>query len=73
MLGRRRMRKFIGHRVAVNTRSDRTIRGTLEAVEIDCIVLAHPEYLGEAQPTPMEGKVVIERPVEYFQALGSGA
>lgn len=56
---RRQLKKLIGEQVVVHTKDERSLRGVLKAVEGDWIVLAAPEYLAEAAPTPMPGEVWI--------------
>lgn len=68
----RGVRKLVRSRVVVHTRDDQSIRGILTASYRDCFVLAEPQYLGEAQPSDLEGRAVILRDnVAWLQVLGS--
>lgn len=62
--------RFFKRRVVVHTSGDRSIRGVLTGVYTDCIVVSDPEYLGEARPAELEGRVVVLRTqVDWMQVL----
>lgn len=76
---RRTLRKYIGHRMAITTRSGQAVRGVLADVLVDSLVLVDAAYLAEAPvvqsgaAVQMEGMVgVLLSNVDFFQVL-SGA
>lgn len=67
------MKKLRGERVVVQTKDDRSLRGILHAVYRDCLVIAHFEYLNEAQPTDLPGEAVIRFDnLSWMHKLGPG-
>lgn len=59
-------------RVICHTRDDQSIRGVLEAIYKDCVVIAAPEYLGEVQ-RELPGSAVVPRDnLAWLQVLGGG-
>lgn len=70
---RRGVRRLVRARVVVHTKDDRSLRGVLAAEHADCLVLAQPEWLGEAMPERMPGEVVVLLSnVSWIQVLPAG-
>lgn len=56
---KRFLRRHLGHRVVIHTKDDQSIRGVLTGVYSDVLVLEAPEYLGEAQPSDLDGRAAV--------------
>ena len=64
----RQARRYIGHRVAVET-SKGSLVGRLLRVSRDSVTLDDVELRAEGKPIPMAGEVVIPLPVAWLQAV----
>jgi hypothetical protein len=75
---RRRLKRLEGERVVLQTKDDRSLRGVLVKVYHDVnwrptsLVLAHFEYLEEANPVDLPGEaVVLTDNLSWIHRLGS--
>jgi len=65
------VRKLVRLRVIAHTKDDQSIRGVLQEVHRDCIVLSAAEYLGQAKTEALSGTPVIPREnLSWLQVLG---
>ena len=65
--------RLVGERVVLQTRDDRSIRGVLAGVYLDCVVIGHFEYLHEAQVTELPGEAtVLFGNLSWIHKLGAG-
>lgn len=71
---RRTLNKLKGHRVVVQTRDDRSLRGILTEVGVDCLVVSQLEYLEEGKATELPGRAwVLDANVSWVHDLAGGA
>lgn len=62
--------RLVRQRVVIHTKTGSSIRGVLRDVYRDCVSIAEPEFLHEAQPADLAGAVVIERgQIDWIQVL----
>lgn len=69
------MRKLTRQLVVVHTLDGQSLRGLVEGVHSDCVVLSHAAALrDDGQPVPIDGGAVIPRiHVAWVQHLPEGA
>lgn len=69
----RGLRRLKGERVVLQTKDDRSLRGVLVDAYRDCVVIAHFEYLEEANPVDLPGEAtVLFDNLSWIHKLGPG-
>jgi small nuclear ribonucleoprotein (snRNP)-like protein len=70
---RRSLRRLLGERVVLQTRDDRSLRGVLTGVYVDCVAVSHFEYLDEAQAAGLPGEATVRFDnLSWIHRLGPG-